>query len=205
MPTVRFKYGVAYKEYVEEAHVIGLERKKIQDGENTDGLVLCDKGTGYLKGLDIQDSINSKPVTCIEDGAFAQTLIESVRIPSSVKTIKSNAFRDCKRLTYVIIANGLQTIENSAFRKCVELGGLLLPNSITCVKSYAFRDCENLQSISLGDNLQELGAEALRGCYSLQTVILPESLKIVGKGVFSDCSINLELIGKKLTHEQIMG
>ncbi|MDY2888597.1 MAG: leucine-rich repeat domain-containing protein [Candidatus Caccosoma sp.] len=70
--------------------------------------------------------------------------LTSVKIPSSVTSIKSYMFNFCIGLTYIEIPYGITSIESGAFRSCSSLTTVIIPNSVTSIKYTAFEDCNNL-------------------------------------------------------------
>ena len=72
--------------------------------------------------VDIPREYDGKPVTRIENGAFAHcTSLTSITIPNSVMYISRGAFRDCASLTSVTIGNGVTSISSYAFYGCASL------------------------------------------------------------------------------------
>jgi hypothetical protein len=97
------------------------------------------------------------------------------------------AFRDCQKLTKVIIPEGVETIEDYTFMFCYSLAEVNLPGSVTAIGVNAFRYC-GFTSIALPENLQSIGNGALSGCENLVSVVIPESVTSIGGGVFEGCT-----------------
>ena len=69
--------------------------------------------------LTIPSKFNGKAVTRIRNCAFAQRqLLESVKIPDSVKYIEGKSFFGCGKLESIVIPKSVTTIESGAFEKC---------------------------------------------------------------------------------------
>lgn len=203
--SISFKLGVAYDETAEYVSVIGLEKLKLSNVQDSKRVVKCSETECYSKFIAIQETINNKPVKIIKRNAFAKTKIEGISLPKSVKVIENNAFRDCTALKSVIISEGLTRIENSAFKNCSDLQVVQLPKSVKFIGNQVFQGCESLELVKFSEGLEELGSEALRECYSLQSVTLPKSLKKIGHGVFMECSVFLRVEGRKLSERQRYG
>lgn len=75
------------------------------------------------------------------------TKMGEVVIPSTVTTIKNNAFAGCVELTSVVIPSSVTTIGYSAFNSCVSLSSLSIPSSVTSIGDGAFGYCENLKAV----------------------------------------------------------
>ncbi len=50
-------------------------------------------------------------------------------------------FKDCQKITSVIIPNSVTSIERHAFRACSGLTSVTIPNSVTSIGEYAFASC----------------------------------------------------------------
>ncbi|MBQ7239573.1 MAG: leucine-rich repeat domain-containing protein, partial [Bacteroidales bacterium] len=57
----------------------------------------------------------------IDDGAFKNSMMKEVNIPSSITSIGYNAFQGCKNLYYFIIPENIESIGNEAFIYCNNL------------------------------------------------------------------------------------
>lgn len=103
--------------------------------------------------------------TIIARGAFfGCEYIQSIVLPSTLKTIDTVAFYGCKQLQHIAIPNGVTTIGSQSFQNCQALQTILLPTSVTTVVDYAFNGCPNINriyyagsqedwnKISVGDN-----------------------------------------------------
>ncbi len=86
----------------------------------------------------------------------------------SVTHIGNYAFGD-SNLQSVTLPSGLKTIGNSAFTYA-NLTQIDLPDSVESVEGLAFSYCSNLQSIYLGAGLTSLDSSAFSNCTNLKTV-----------------------------------
>lgn len=103
--------------------------------------------------------------TTIARGAFyGCRLIQSITLPSTLKTIDTVAFYGCELLQHITIPSGVTTIGSQSFQNCLALQTILLPTSVTTVADYAFNGCldinriyyagsqEDWNKMSIGDN-----------------------------------------------------
>lgn len=67
----------------------------------------------------------------IADGAFRNSGIESILLPSSLKEIGAYAFADCKNLCSITIPESVQYIGNRAFWRCTSLAQIEFLNGDT--------------------------------------------------------------------------
>ena len=133
------------------------------------------------------------------------TNIAELSLPTSVTSIGSYAFSDCKDLTKLEIPDSVTYIGNSAFSGCQSLTHVTVPESVTEIGIFAFFNCTNLESVEiLGDlklesytfeycaNLKNIHmpcvskiyASVFWCCMALENVVLPLTLKKLGRSNF---------------------
>ncbi|CAJ1970232.1 unnamed protein product [Cylindrotheca closterium] len=128
-------------------------------------------------------------LTTIGEMAFAScsSLIE-INIPSSVETIRSDAFHSCTLLERVFFQEGLKEIEKGAFTACVQLEKVDIPNSLETLGGYAFYKCSSLQEVNFGEaNLRVIEYSAFERCVKLQTIRIPSTVERLEPMTFKDC------------------
>lgn len=166
--------------------------------EETNGLQMMLNGSSYtvagignatnISALSIPETYKGLPVTTIAKEAFdGQSSIETLFIPSSVKTIFNAAFRNCDNLVEVVIAGQSTTLGEGVFRGCAKLQKVTLPTELTTIEKELFYDCKKLSEINFPSTLVTLGNHAFSGCASLVEVHLPASIRTIGENVFSGC------------------
>ena len=114
---------------------------------------------------------------------FANSGVEEIELPHSVRCIEDKAFRCCKDLKR-IVADGVEVIGEYAFAES-GLESFCASSSLRKIKSYAFTDCKALRHVDLRNGqkslpsedsgLEEIGCKALYGS-GLETFAAPPSL-----------------------------
>jgi hypothetical protein len=99
------------------------------------------------KHVIIPEYINGVKVVAIAEGAFKGTGIESVVIPSTVKTIEQKAFFSCASLKSVVIGDGVEHIADGAFLGCTSLTSVTISGSVKSIGDRAFFSCGNLKTV----------------------------------------------------------
>lgn len=154
-------------------------------GENAFSKCYLERLPGQLMSqmtINLPDSI-----VYIGQGAFSGLeILKEINIPSNVKNISNNAFRECKGLTNIFLSD-IEKIENSAFEKCSRLTEVTLPESVTEIGDYAFAYCINLRKINLPKGIKKLGKGVFYGCKSLEEINLPESIDSISETMFCGC------------------
>lgn len=157
------------------AAVLGMNLKSIPK--------YCFYGCKNLKSVVI--GLN---ITSIGDGSFSNTAVTNITIPSSVKSIGKEAFKNCLSFKRLTIKNGLESIGDNAFQGDVLLSQLYLPNTLTAIGEYAFDGCTALSTITLPDSLTSLGLCSFRNCNSLTAVTIPDNVAKINQSTFEGCS-----------------
>lgn len=112
--------------------------------------------------------------------------LESIELPSSVRTLDIYAFYGCKLLTSVVIPEGVEAIPRFLFDSCTALTDVTLPNSVTKIGASAFNGC-SLTTINFGQGVKTIENSAFQNCGELTEIILPDATETLGQNAFGDC------------------
>jgi len=126
-------------------------------------------------------------LTEIGEFAFSNTKLQSVVLPSSIRTIEASAFGSCSKLETITLNEGLQIIKNEAF-SWSELTSITLPSTITSVGERAFEKCSCLAAVSLNEGLQSIGDFAFDSAKSLTEIAIPSTVTDMDESVFNGCT-----------------
>ena len=179
--------------------VIRLIRYK---GERTD-VVIPDTIEGLpvriLLGVTAQ---NDNGYTVVVQGAFEDTAIESVYIPSSVSSLGLGTFAHCTKLEQVEFSEGcgITSLGTNVFEGCTALTRVDL-SPLTKLKGtyYSFRDCTSLKEMIFPEGMTIIDEGSFLNCSALQSLYLPDSLEKIVKNAFEGCiGIESISIGKNL-------
>ena len=100
----------------------------------------------------------------IGEDAFADSNVNSVRMPASVVEIGSSAFRACSGLRHIVLSE-----------------------NIVSIGDFSFEGCWNLESINIPKKLENIGYAAFYGCSRLSKFNLPNTVQFIGENAFTDC------------------
>ncbi len=173
------------------------------------GNVVITEYSGKDAEVTVPGAIEGKPVTALGSYSFAYNkTLESVIIPTGVKSIGDCAFSNCEKLVKINIPETVTSIRDSAFQNTENLNAVTLPSKITTIssglfsnsgiksvnipegvkkiESNAFYDCDNLESVSMPDTVNELDYSVFSECKSLQSVHLSKNLKVIPESAFSE-------------------
>ena len=148
-------------------------------------------------------------VTYISRQAFKDCSMTNVRLLGGVKTVGTEAFRDCTSLTQVSMGIGVTTIGDSMFSGCTNLASIYFPSTITTIGTNAFSGTAWYKNLPEG--MTYIGTIAFRyinvtgsttvtindGTTSIfrsafyksdvTSVTIPSSVTSIGERAFQDC------------------
>lgn len=128
-------------------------------------------------------------ITVIDWGVFAdQYYLKNIKLPSTVRKIKSDAFRFCTSLEEIEIPEGVEILNSRMFCGCFSLKKIKLPSTLKKIGENTFEMCHSLKSIDLPESLEEIGGGAFDGCSSLQEITVPGGVKAIKGSLFHRCS-----------------
>jgi hypothetical protein len=121
-------------------------------------------------------------------------------IPSSVTSIRDNAFRNCQSLTSITVDSRnpvYASIDGVLFDKNIRAlikyppgrnqRTYVIPSSVTSIEFGAFEGCESLTSITIPSSVTSIGNGAFSDCRNLTSITIPSSVTSIGGFAFSDC------------------
>ena len=112
-------------------------------------------------------------LTTLADDAFAGcTLLASLRLPKSLKSIGARALQDCQSLRQLNLPTSIGAIGSEAFSGCSQLSELELPVGLTAIEQGTFKGCLQMTSVDLPITVQFLGNEAFAGCTRLKSMTI---------------------------------
>ena len=137
--------------------------------------------------------------------AFANSKVESITFPDSLRKIGYEAFVHCIKLNQIDFGRGIKEIGKTAFEWCSALTVLKLPQQIKKICEYAFKNCINLKKVILNDGLKMIDCGAFDTHSSnMESVKLPKSLKYFRPDNFDTAkSIILDEIPKRVFAKQL--
>ena len=132
----------------------------------------------------------------IEEEAFANTNISSLRLPYNLKKIGNYAFAYCNSLSGALsLPETLESIGEGAFTYCNLLSGNLnIPSKITEIPHNCFSNCQFSGDLTIGENVTKILSHAFSGNNFGGHLTLPHGLKVIAQSAFQNCSFQGELI-----------
>ena len=116
-------------------------------------------------------------------GAFGGMMVETVVLPSQLRSIGKAAFAACHSLSSITLPETLDSISDYAFAGCTSLTTVTLPASVTIVGVGAFMRCTSLSTFAVqpASRLKRIDATALMDCPALKNLSLGTAVQKLGE------------------------
>lgn len=146
------------------------------------------KGGSY-KSITFGPKVTRIPNDCC---SYCQNLTE-INLPSNVKSVGYDAFKDCTALTKVQ-GECVEELGPSAFSGCEKLTSFDFP-SLRIINSDAFSDCTSLKDVVLPSGViavygDEYGG-AFNNCTALESIVIPSTIVKLGSAYSNDSGSKL--------------
>lgn len=124
------------------------------------------------------------------------TSFKELRFFTSLTSISTEAFYQCKSLTEVEIPENVKSIDKKAFCDCWVLENVVLPVGVTYIGVSAFQGCK-LTSITIPEGVTSIGKYAFY-CSGLTDIIVPSTVTYWGTLEFCQCNylVSATILGK---------
>ena len=119
-----------------------------------------------------------------------------MKLPSSVRVVGLEAFRDCEQLRYAELNEGLEMLGEKWNDGKEEHEGIVFARSgierikisstLKVIQAYTFLKCKNLKTVEFSEGLEKIGVAAFKES-GIETIAFPASTKAVGPQAFEGC------------------
>lgn len=144
--------------------------------------------TGYNASIIPENLVIPDGIVGIDNAFSGCELLESVKIPRSVKSIGRWAFSGCTSLASVTLAKGLEEINDAAFSGCTALKSITIPEGVVYIGIEAFEGCTALASITIPEGGVKIRENAFENCTSLASVTIAKDVSEIGYVAFKGCT-----------------
>ncbi len=99
--------------------------------------------------------------TTMGNSVFENSSVQEVKLPSKLRKITDNMFKNCKSVTKVTFPDNLMGIGNSAFQGCTSIKSMIIGGDVKKIGKNAFADCgENFRlSSTIGSETEKYALE----------------------------------------------
>lgn len=112
-------------------------------------------------------------------------------LPSGLKVIPAEAFKDCTALEKIVFSAEIQSVEARAFSGCTSLKQVVLSDSLNSIASSAFQKCKEITLVVGNANAIKLAKAAIKGYIHFLT--LPKAQTDFESDLFSEIEKTVSL------------
>ena len=185
--------------------------------ETIDGVTWCYELKGGTSRICNNNSRAVSPTS--SGGPHGNLTIPGTLGGKPVVSIGKYAFKDCVRVTGVVIPNSVTNIEQYSFFGCTGIESITIPDTVKTVEAFAFDDCSGIRevvipqcvssyqlrmifpdaygsmtNIVISDSATSIGAYAFAGCKGLTHLEIPSGVTSVGEYAFYECTNLVEMV-----------
>lgn len=120
-------------------------------GDNNGTVIITDY-IGDETDVVIPNRLRGKKVVSIDDSAFKDKNITSVKLNKYIVSIGINAFQNCEKLTKVDMGEAVKSIGNGAFSNCNELTAVKFAPTVEKLGHVVFGNNKKLETLDLNGN-----------------------------------------------------
>ena len=142
----------------------------------------------FLGCKSIKKVMMPEDIIGIGSWAFAESSIEEIYIPKSVKEIGYQAFFYCKKLKKAIIDGEITATPRSLFSQCSALTEVKLPQTLQVLDYEAFYKCTSLENVELPASLTTIGEGAFENT-CIYNLVIPAKVNFIDKLAFVDSEL----------------
>ncbi len=143
--------------------------------------------SGIIEGCDrLEKVILKEGVRIIGKEAFADSKIPSIKIPNTVKVIKTGAFEGTEGIRKIVIPPEVKRIHDDTFKECKDLETIVFNKKVRSIGENAFAKCGKLKSVAVPGNVKSIEYKAFEksGC---KEVIISKGVKEIDYRAFNNC------------------
>ena len=137
-------------------------------------------------------------VETIEKKAFANSSLQEITFPRSLKNIQNRIFLNCKKLKKIQIASGnsyMTVVDGAIYSKNkrkllnagVVKGTFKLPRITREMEPYAVAENQMVKKVVITGKMKKISKGAFAGCRNLEKVELSSGTKIISENAFMNC------------------
>lgn len=145
----------------------------------SDGTITIHCYIGSASDVTIPTYIDDMPVVSVQSLAFYGTNVRKLKISEGITALKDESFFYSFALESVTLPSTLKTVGQGVFRDCVNLKTVTFDESKGVLGKYMFYGATRLESVNLPDTLENIPVGAFSYCQSLKEINLPEGLMTV--------------------------
>jgi len=163
----------------------GFDSDRIIVPKEIDGYPVVSIGKSAFKNATISELILPSSLIGIMEDAFEGCKnLTKLDLPEGLLYLGDNCFAN-SGLDSIVFPNSIKEISSSCCSNCQELSNVVFGNKLKIISNLAFGNCSKLRRISLPEGIEEIGYCSFVST-SIKTIIFPESLREISHSIFQN-------------------
>ncbi|MCD7824113.1 MAG: leucine-rich repeat domain-containing protein [Oscillospiraceae bacterium] len=133
-------------------------------------------------------------ITSIDDLAFENEHMESVKLPDSIYEIGLRTFDGCSSLKSITASVNVINSGWAGRPLLSHITDVVMTGKARSIRRNAFSDYSSLENITFPMGVEEICDGAFWNCKSLKRVVIPRSVEIIGNDAFCGCESLKEVV-----------
>lgn len=156
--------------------------------EQNDDYLVAKKYIGNKKTIKIPSFVDNLPVKKLADNLFYKKQIKKVIIPDTIEEIGEFCFSE-SGIESVVLPSGIKSLLRATFADCTKLKEVVIPPLVEVLEPRCFSGCAKLTNIhfDLSSKLQIIRDNCFLDCCSLIEISIPGTVFLIEKHAFSNC------------------
>ena len=123
---------------------------------------------------------------------YLPNALKEVTITGGV--IFREAFKNCQRITSILLGDGVTAIQSSAFVMCKNLKSIHIGTGVKTLSNSFFSNCPNLKDVFLSNGLTHIEGHAFSDISKITSITIPSSVTFIEHWAFSVTSNPSQII-----------
>ena len=137
------------------------------------------------------------------------TGITSISLPETLQSINGYAFRNCSKLSEIVVPEGVTTVGEHCFENCTSLTSVSLPTTLKVLENHLFKNCNQLESFVFQPTMEKVEEHCFDQCLSLKNLRFDDGTRSIAfstvVSMFRDSPLENMYVGRNIDYTLIAG
>ena len=137
------------------------------------------------------------------------TGITSISLPETLQSINGYAFRNCSKLSEIVVPEGVTTVGEHCFENCISLTSVSLPTTLKVLENHLFNNCNKLESFVFQPTMDTVEEHCFDQCLSLKNLRFDDGTSTITfstvVSMFGDSPLENMYVGRNIDYTLIEG
>ena len=137
------------------------------------------------------------------------TGITSISLPKTLQSINGYVFRNCSKLSEIVVPEGVTTVGEHCFENCTSLTSVSLPTTLKVLENHLFNNCNKLESFVFQPTMDTVEEHCFDQCLSLKNLRFDDGTSTITLStvvsMFGDSPLENMYVGRNIDYTLIEG